>query len=168
MPGSSRGILLLAAAVIVGLFLLSKTENPSPVVVTTKPSKTTTTVPRSTSTTAPAATTTTAVRHDPSQVKVLVLNGVDKKKAIAGPGAKALVNAGFSQATGKDAANTVTKSIVYVVPGFEGDGTVVASLLGISSATVKALPTPLPPEVGNPGDAQIIVVLGPDAPVSTG
>ena len=158
---------MLAAAVIVGLVVLNHTENPSAIVLTTSPAKTTTTTaPRSSTSTVP--TTTTTVRHEPAQVKVLVLNGVDKKKAIAGPGAKALVNAGFTQATGKDAANTVTKSAVYVVAGFEGDGTVVAGLLGIPPVAVQPLPTPLPPEVGNPGDAQIIVVLGPDAPVSTG
>jgi hypothetical protein len=167
MPGSSRGIVILAAAVILGLFLLNKTENPTPVIVATKATSTTTTTPRSTSTSTPATTPTT-VRHEPAQVNVLVLNGVDKKKAIAGPAARALVNAGFTQATGKDAASAVTTSVVYVIAGFEGDGTVVAGLLGIPPASVKPLPTPLPPEIGNPGDAQIIVVLGPDAPVSTG
>jgi hypothetical protein len=157
---------MLAAAVIVGLLVLNHTENPSAIVVADGPSTNTTTAPRSPSSTVPAPPTT--VRHDPAQVKVLVLNGVDKKKAIAGPGSRALVNAGFTQATGKDAANTVTKSAVYVVAGFEGDGTVVASLLGIPPVAVQPLPTPLPVEVGNPGDAQIVVVLGPDAPVSTG
>ena len=166
MPASSRGILLLAAAVMVGLLLLDHTENPSPVAVSTRPATTTTTVPRTTTTTAPPPT--SAVHHDPAQVKVLVLNGVDKKKAIAGPGAKALSNAGFTQSTGKDAANTVKKSAVYVIPGFELDGQSIASLLGIPPIAVVALPTPLPPEVGNPGDAQVVVVLGPDAPISTG
>jgi hypothetical protein len=98
----------------------------------------------------------------------LVLNGVDKKKAIAGPGSRALINAGFTQTTGKDAAATVKKSVVYVLPGFDADGKIVASLLGIPPIAVQTLPTPLPTEVGNPGDAQVIVVLGPDAPVSTG
>lgn len=165
MSGSFRAILLLAAAVLVGLLLLDHTENPSAVVVT-RPSTTTTTAPRNSTTTIPA--TTTTVRHDPAQVNVLVLNGVDKKKAIAGPGAKALQNAGFTQATPKDAASTVKKSAVYFTPGFDADATFVAGLLGIPPVAVQPLPTPLPTEVGNPGDAQIVVVLGPDAPVSTG
>ena len=68
----------------------------------------------------------------------------------------------------KHAAATVTKSVVYLLPGFDADGKIVAGLLGIPPVAVQVLPTPLPTEVGNPGDAQIIVVLGPDAPVSTG
>src|SRR5205085_11083475 len=166
MPGSSRGIVMLAAAVLVGLLPLDHTDDPSAIVTSTGGATTTTTTPRTSSTTTPP--TTAPVRHEPAEVKVLVLNGVDKKKAIAGPGARALVNAGFSQTTGKDAAATVTKSVVYVVPGFDADGKIVAGLLGIPPAAVHVLPTPLPTEVGNPGDAQIIVVLGPDAPVSTG
>ena len=157
----------MAAAVVVGLLLLNHTDDPSRVSLRSRSASTTTTVPRSSSTTTPS-TTTTAARHDPASLKVLVLNGVNKKLAVAGPGAKALINAGYPNTTGKDAADTVPKSVVYVVPGYEGDGTAVASLLGIPPVAVKPLPTPLPPEVGNPGDAQIIVVLGPDAPVSTG
>ena len=166
MPGPYRAILLLAAAVLVGLLLLDHTENPSAIDVTSAAATTTTTAPRSSTTTVPA--TTTTVRHDPAAVKVLVLNGVDKKKAIAGPGARTLQNAGFAQATGKDAANTVKKSAVYFTAGFDADAAFVAGLLGIPPVAVQPLPQPLPSEVGNPGDAQIVVVLGPDAPVSTG
>ena len=159
--------MILAAAVVVGLLLLNHTDDPSRVQLTSRSASTTSTTLRPSSTTTPSTTPTT-VRHEPASLKVLVLNGVNKKLPLAGPGAKALVNAGFTGATGKDAADTVSKSVVYVVPGYEGDGTVVAGLLGIPPVAVKPLPTPLPPEVGNPGDAQIIVVLGPDAPVSTG
>jgi len=158
---------MLAAAVVIGLLLLNHTDDPSRVTLTSRSASTTTTAPRSSTTTTPS-TTTTAARHEPASLKVLVLNGVNKKLALAGPGATALVKAGYPNTTGKDAADTVSKSVVYVVPGYEGDGTAVASLLGIPPAAVKPLSTPLPPEVGNPGDAQIIVVLGPDAPVSTG
>ena len=157
----------MAAAVVVGLLLLNHTDNPSRVELTSRSASTTTTAPRPPTTTTPPTTPSTVV-HDPAQLKVLVLNGVNKKLALAGPAATALVNAGYKGTTGKDAADTVKKSVVYVVPGYEGDGSAAAALLGIPPVAVKALPTPLPPEVGNPGDAQIIVVLGPDAPVSTG
>ena len=159
--------MILAAAVVVGLLLLNHTDDPSRVELTSRSASTTTTAPRPSTTTTPSTTPST-VRHEPAQLKVLVLNGVNKKLALAGPGAKALVNAGYTGTTGKDAAETVTKSVVYVVPGFETDGSAIAALLGIPPVAVKPLSTPLPPEVGNPGDAQIIVVLGPDAPVSTG
>jgi len=159
---------MLAAAVVVGLLLLNHTDDPSRIELTSRSaSTTTTTAPRSSTTTTPSTTPST-VRHEPAQLKVLVLNGVNKKLALAGPGANALINAGFTGTTGKDAADTVSKSVVYVVPGYEGDGTIVAGLLGIPPVAVKPLSSPLPPEVGNPGDAQVIVVLGPDAPVSTG
>ena len=156
----------MAVAVIVGLLLLDHTSNPYAVETTGRARSVTTTTSRSTTTTVPI--TTSTVRHDPASVKVLVLNGVDPKKALAGPASKALKNAGFTATTAHDAAATVPSSVVYAIAGFEGDATVISGLLGLPPNVVQVLPTPLPPAVGNPGDAQVVVVLGPDAPVSTG
>jgi hypothetical protein len=97
-----------------------------------------------------------------------VLNGVDPKKAIAKPAATTVAAAGYTALPARDAASTVAKSIVYFVAGYEVDAKAVAAILSIPPASVVALPTPTPAEVGDPGSAHVIVVIGPDAPAANG
>jgi hypothetical protein len=110
----------------------------------------------------------TAAPHPPETVTVLVLNGVDPKKAIAKPAAATVAAAGFTTAPARDAAMTVTKSIVYFVAGYEADAKAVAGFLSIPPASVVLLPTPTPVETGDPAGAQVVVVIGPDAPAANG
>ena len=157
---SQRGAVVVAAAAILCYLILSHTSPTTSTLGTAKPVVTTTTraAAPTTATTAPLA------AHDPTQVPVLVLNGVDPKKTIAGPAAKTLVAAGFSQTTGADAAKIVTASAVYFTAGYDQDAARVASLLGLSPALVQPLPTPVPAAVGDPKGATVIVVYGPDVP----
>jgi hypothetical protein len=99
---------------------------------------------------------------------VLVLNGVDPKKAIAKPAAASVAAAGFTTLPARDAAATVAKSIVYFGPDYEADAKAVAAILSIPPASVVPLPTPTPPEVGDPAGAQVIAIIGPDAPAANG
>ena len=156
-----RGALVAGAAVLVGAIILAgisvKPSTPVKAVATT-----TTTRPL------PTITTPVAAAHSPATVNVLVLNGVDPKKAIAKPAAATVAAAGFTTLPARDAATTVTKSIVYFVADYEPDAKAVAAILSIPPASVVALPTPPPPEVGDPTGAQVIVVIGPDAPAANG
>ena len=92
-----------------------------------------------------------------------MLNGVDAKKAIAGPAAQALVAAGFSNATGHNAAANAAKTAVYFVPGYQTDATLVAIALHFPPTTVQPLASPSPPDVGNPQDANVVVLVGADS-----
>ena len=156
-----RGALVAGAAVLLGAIILAgisgRPSIPVAAVVTT-----TTTRPL------PAVTTPVTVAHSPATVSVLVLNGVDPKKAIAKPAAATVAAAGFMTLPGRDAASTVTKSIVYFQPDYEPDAKATAAILSIPPASVVALPTPAPPEVGDPAGAQVIVIVGPDAPAANG
>jgi hypothetical protein len=156
-----RGVLVAGAAVVVGAIILAGISVRPSIPVLSVATTTTTRPP-------PTVTTAVAIAHAPAEVSVLVLNGVDPKKAIAKPVAATVATAGFTTLPARDAATTVTKSIVYFVPGYEPDAKALAAILSIPPVSVVALPTPTPPEVGDPTGAQVIVVIGPDAPAANG
>jgi hypothetical protein len=154
-----RGALLIAVAVLLGAGLLAKSFDSGGPASTGSPA-------RSTSTTAPATQTTpatTAVAHNPAEVKVLVLNGVDPSKAIAGPAAQALKAANYTTLSPADAKTMVPASAVYYLAGYEADAQQIAAKLGIAADKVQPLPNPPPPSVADPKDAHVIVVIGPDS-----
>jgi hypothetical protein len=151
---------VVLAAVLVGVVVLANTTS-KPTVKAASAATTTTRPPAATSTTVPVA-------HPPGTVNVLVLNGVDPKKAIAKPAATQVSAAGFATLPPRDATKTVTASVVYFQPGFQPDAAAVARLLSIPPAAVVPLPTPPPPEIGDLGGAQVVVIVGPDAPLAAG
>jgi hypothetical protein len=159
---AQRGALVTGAAVLLGAIILGGISTRPSTHVASAPT-TTTTRPQPT-TTAPV----TAAPHTPDTVTVLVLNGVDPKKAIAKPAAATVAAAGFTTAPARDAAVTVTKSIVYFIADYEADAKAVAAFLSIPPASVVALPSQTPVEIGDPAGAQVIVVVGPDAPAANG
>ncbi len=110
----------------------------------------------------------TSSAHQPSSVPVLVLNGVNVNKPIAGSAARTLGATGYTNSTPKDAATTVPTSAVYFQPGYDADAAAVAAALGLPAGEVQPLPSPPPPAIGNAGDAPVIVVVGPDAPAAQG
>lgn len=154
-----RGALLIAAAVVLGAVLLAKSfDDGGP--LSTGGNQTT----RTSVTTTPSTTpTTVAVAHNPAEVKVLVLNGVDPSKAIAKPAADTLKAANFTTLTPNDAKTTVPTSAVYYVPAYEADAQAIATKLGIAATAVQPLPNPLPASISDPKDAHVIAVIGPDS-----
>jgi hypothetical protein len=161
-----KGLILVAFAVLLGAGLLLKSfGDGGPFNTgTTSGSPTTTTTAVGSATTA----TTAEVAHDPAAVKVLVLNGVDKAKAIAGPAAQVLKSANYTTLAPGDAPATVTTSAVYHLPGYAADAKAIATALGIPVTAVAALPSPVPASVGDAKDATVVVVVGPDAGVVGG
>lgn len=159
-----RGALLIAVAVVIGAALLAKSFGSGGPLSTGagsgsgKGGGVTSSTPPANST---APTTPTA--HNPAEVKVLVLNGVDPAKTIAGPAAQALKAANYTTLNPADAKATVQASVVYYQPGYVADAQAVAAKLGIAATAVQALPSPVPPAVADPKDAQVIVVIGPDS-----
>jgi len=71
--------------------------------------------------------------------------------------------AGFTTLDPTNAKSTVATSVVYAAPGFEADAIAVAGLLGLPPTVVKPLTVPPPAEVGDPADAAVVAVLGPDS-----
>jgi hypothetical protein len=162
-----KGLVLVAAAVLLGAILLLKSFDDGGPFTTDAGGAD----GQATSTTVggqQGSTTTIEVAHDPAAVKVLVLNGVDKTKPIAGQAAGALKSANYTTLAPGDAPATVPTSAVYYTAGYGADAKAIASRLGIQESLVAALPTPLPAAVGDAKDANVVVVVGPDAGVIGG
>jgi LytR cell envelope-related transcriptional attenuator len=153
--------LVVVAGVVVGALVLANVSSSqglsTKTTATTRPPATTTT-----------ATTAAAAVHEPASVNVLVLNGVDPKKVIAKPVATAVGASGFATLQPRDATRVVTASAVYFLPGYQADAAKVAAVLSLPPGAVVALPTPVPPEIGDLGGAHVVVVVGPDAPAASG
>lgn len=165
-PGTSpamRGALLIIVAVLLGAGLLANgfrddktgtSGGNTPTTAHGGASSTTTTAP-------PQA-------HDPSQVRVLVLNGSGKQGVAGGTSEQlkalnyTLLDAGNAQ------GGTLTASIVYFVPGYDVDAQTIASKLGLAPSAAQPLSTPVPASVGDPKDANVVVVIGTDAPIAGG
>ena len=160
-----RGAALVAVAVIVGVILLGKgfdtgfvpssSETPSEQAADDDDAGDDAPAGDDGTTTSTSAAT---AARDPSQVRVIVLNG-GGPSGSASTSSTALAAAGFPTL---DAADTddVAATVVYATPGFEADAAVVAQTLGIAA---PPQPMPATPPTGTPvGEVDVVVVLGPD------
>jgi hypothetical protein len=154
--GAARGILLIAAAVIVGLVLLGKgLDDGGGTSAATGGGKSTTTTAASSQ---PTTSTTAAPQpHQPAQVKVLVANGANITGA-ASTANNTLIAKGYNALSPTNSPN-VSTTTVYFAPGYQADATAIAQLLGAPAAGVQAMPAPPPLDVKG---ASVLVVLGPD------
>lgn len=159
-----RGALLIGVAVLLGAGLLAngfRDDNS----ISSPGSHTSTTV-RST---VPSTTPTSIVQHDPAQVKVLVLNG-SGKAGVAKTTKDQLAAANYTMLEPDNikGGGTATASIVYFVAGYDADAQAIAAKLGLPAGAVQPLPTPVPSTIADPKDANVIVIIGSDAPVAGG
>lgn len=159
-----RGALLIAVAVLLGAGLLANGFNDDHSILSSDGSTPTT---KKTSTT--QSTPSTAVQaHDPAQVKVLVLNG-SGKAGVAKSGADLLKAANYTTLEPSNAkGGTIATSIVYFVAGYDADAAAITAKLGLPAGAAQPLPTPPPAEVADPKDANIVVIVGSDAPIAGG
>jgi hypothetical protein len=155
--------LLIGAAIVVGLVLLSQGFKSDNTASRGNPGTTT-----HTSTTTHATATTVVQPHDAAQVKVLVLNGVNKA-GIAKAAGDQLKAANYTVLPGANAnGGPYDTSTVYFVAGFDADAQTIAAKLGLTPAAAQPLPSPPPASVADPADANVIVIIGKDAPVAGG
>lgn len=158
---SARGLLLILAAVVIGVLLLRSTDAAEPFEVDAGGDGDGGEI------VAPAAgdddaaegtTTTTAPLRDPSQVTVLVANGTSIKGA-----AKAITDqlkaANYKTLTAVNTRQPVNTSMVYFRPGYEAEARAVAELLKVPPQ-VAPMPDPIP--VANLGDALVLIVMAAD------
>lgn len=158
-----RGALLIIVAVLLGAGLLAngfRDDN-----LASGSGSTT----KTTRTTAPGGTGTTVVQaHDPAQVKVLILNG-SGKSGVAKAAKDQLAAANYTVLEpGNAQGGTITASIVYFVPGYDADAQTIAAKLGLPASAVQPLPSPLPAAIADAQGANIVVIIGTDAPVAGG
>jgi hypothetical protein len=158
-----RGALLIIAAVLLGAGLLANGFRDDNVAAGSGSAT------QTTRTTAPGATATTVAQaHDAAQVKVLILNG-SGKSGVAKAAKDQLAAANYTVLEpGNATGGTITASIVYFVPGYDADAQTIAAKLGLATTAVQPLPTPLPATIADAQGANIVVIIGTDAPVAGG
>jgi len=159
-----RGALLIGVAIALGAVLLAQGFGDNGFIGSGSNTSTTVKHSDTSTTTAPAA-----QAHDPATVRVLVLNG-SGKTGIAKATSDQLKAANYTTLDPANAANgaTVDTSIVYFQAGYDADAQAIAAKLGLAPSAAQALPVPPPPTVGDPKDANVVVLVGADAPVAGG
>ncbi len=101
------------------------------------------------------------VAHAPAEVTVLVLNGTNGIKGVAGRGTEVAAGAGFATAEAKN-ADVDGPSVVLYVEGYEAEALAVAAVFGPG---LEGLVQPLDPAdlpIDDTQESSIIVILGPD------
>lgn len=158
-----RGAVILAVALGIGVFLISKTgDHKAPKIATGTPTVTDTTVAEVDPGADPLLTSTTiATLRAPEVVKVLVANGSGVNRAAARVRAF-LVPLRYDLPAPADGALSNYQDWVYFNPGFELEAKDIASKLGVTS-----LPMAVPANVVKPPVPafDVLVMVGPDLAV---
>jgi hypothetical protein len=160
----ARGIVLLAAAVVLGLFLLRALDDSSTSDDIAATTGTTAANGEGTDTTAAEdggdTTTTAAPLRQPAEIVVRVAN-VSGVSGAAGAKTEQLAAAGYQtvEATNGPEGQQLDATQVLFVDGFEGEAGALAEALGAPADGVAAMPAQPP---ADPGGAQLMVMLGTD------
>lgn len=175
-----RGALLIAVAVILGVLLIWRsnrddagsseltTQGSSPPQSTTAPTTTKPGSPAASITTVKGAISITGPTHQPSQVKVIVANGVHTVDRYAGRVSTALQNKGFNSSPHQALDNQLATNIYWREESYQDDAKAVAVALNLSSAAlVQRIPNDidarLPDSTRNLAKtANIVIILGAD------
>lgn len=161
---ASRGVILVAVAVVLGAILLIKGGG-----IGFDRGDEELTIDSGGDTPAAEATTTTTTAAPstsvpPASLTVVALNGAGINGYAAS--AQQFLNvAGYTSTTAATAATQSATTIVYFAPGFEADAMAVAELFGLPATSVQPIPegTQLAREAADvPADTDVVVLLGPD------
>lgn len=174
---AARGIMVIVAAVIVGVLLMQRGLSDGDVAAdnTSDSAESDAETPAgddetsdsgdtpedSATTSTTGADTTLPAPRDPSEVKVLVLNGTDGLAGVAGRGTEVVLAANYR--TGEpENADVVGPSVVLFQPGYEAEAKAVAELFGADPDAVvqpfDAATSPVP----DTQEAHVIVRIGND------
>lgn len=160
---TGRGLALVAVALVIGLFLLNRVDEPAPadrVQAAASDDKETTTT-----TAMPVVTTSTAPLRQPKDIRVLTANGTTVKGA-GGRIKDRVLAAGYNALAATDTKTPATASAVYFTPGFEREAAVLAQLLTLPQGAVQPMPNPVP--VADLKAANILLVVGPELAQQSG
>ncbi len=153
---STRGIVLLAVAVLLGILILNRTDEG---VSTGNVRLDTPTTDAESPTTLPSPPTTLRPLRAPADVKVLAANGSN----VTGAGrrtADRLKQAGYTNTLAPtDTTREVPATSVEYAADFEPEARAVAEALGLPATVVKALDSP---PVADTRGADVVVLIGPD------
>lgn len=155
---ASRGLILIAVGVVLGIILLVKGGG-----VGFDSTSTGVTIPEGddvTTTVAPA-TTAAPVGKAPQTVQVVAGNG-STVSGLAGKTGQFLAQSGYTQVVATDSLQPVTATVVYFAPGFEGNAEAIGKLLNLQPGQVQALPAGASLAKNQPATAGVVVLIGPE------
>jgi hypothetical protein len=170
LDANARGLAVLGVALLVGFLLLLKAGDggSAEAVKTaggTKPTIDTSGLTDESTTTTPDDTTTSSsepsgTTHDPSEVKVVVLNG-SGLTGVAKSTSETVGGKGYQMLDPSNAAaGRVEATTVYYSEGYQSEAAAIAELLGKTADSVGPKPTQ---SLGTGSDkANVVVVLGKD------
>lgn len=152
---ATMGVVLVAVALVVGLFLLLKGGTSTESATDEGPSGSGSGADtEQTTTTAPPTTT------PPAQLEVIVANGSGvggRAKATS----EVLKAVGYTAISAVDGTATETTTIYYIA-GFETDAAGIAQAMGLGLDRMAAMPPQPPLKSGELGTAKALVLVGPD------
>ena len=156
---SARGVILLLVALVLGVFILAKTDadESAPAVETESPD-TTEADERA------VTTSSTRAPRQPAEIKVLAANG----SGVPGLGAKTgdrLTAAGYNSLAPTNTTANISTSVVLFTPGFDLEAFYVALVLGLPPTAVQTIEGNT--AVVDTKGADIVVLVGPDLDVTT-
>lgn len=159
---SSRGVVLLVVALLLGIFILAKTGNGVAGTTRVRSTATTTATTKAgqAATTGPA--TTTRPPRQPADVKVLPANG----SGVSGLGSKTgdrLKAKGYNVLAATNTTKDIPTSIVEYGADLEPEALAVAQALGLPSTAVKPFDSP---PVSDTKGADVVVLIGRDLATS--
>jgi len=163
-PRAGRAALLLFGAFVVGVVLLQSSDQPATISTGLTPTTGRQTTGRTVLTTPVVTSTTLPPAHDPKSVRVLVANGSDTK-GLGDKVKRRVADAGYDALAAVNGTQKVTSTAVYYNAGFAGDALALAGVLGLPATAAQ--PLPAQPPVARLGEANLLVLAGPDLAATT-
>lgn len=163
-----RGLIVLFVAVVIGIGLLSRSDQ---ILGSTNANSsratTTTTVVAASSTTLPLGSTVPPNTGDavpgganiPADVRVLVVNAAGGIPGVASKNGELLTTAGFNVVAEKN-GNAIDTTTVYFASGFQADAEAVKAAVGVDNAVIA--PAAADPLVPDAPEADVTVAFGRD------
>lgn len=154
---AGRGAAVLLVAVVIGIVLLNKVDDPVRQVSAGGGGNTT----EETTTTVATPVPTTLPARPPAEVKVLSANGT-KVNGAAGKTRDALKALGYNVLSPIETKRPVEASVVFFTPGFDREAQTVAQALKLQPTSVQPLPAADALPVSDLRGANVVAVVGPD------
>lgn len=167
----ARGVMVIVGAVIIGLLLMNRglSDNRAGASATDETSETTPTtvvdetpVSSVTSTTEAAEPATTlGAPRDPSEVAVLVINGTENLKGLAGRGTDILKTSNYITREPKN-ADVNGPSVILYTEGYQAEANAIAAIYSVDPATYVQPFDPATSPIADIQEANIVVRIGND------
>jgi len=156
----ARGIILLAAAVVVGIVLLDQYETgPAPFSQQVETDSSTTSSTRRDGTVPVVPSPTTKPPRPANEVKVVAANGTTTS-GLGGRTTTLLTGLGYNALTPTDATRLIEQTQVQYKPDFEAEARAIALLLQLPGSSVRVMEDN--PPVPDTRDADVLVIIGAD------